>query len=76
MSDIRGSSFGGLTGFMFGDGGIPRVRRGVRGPLLLRPPGTGGLSRGAGDDILLQLPLLWWLWLLLWLLSRVWNGPG
>lgn len=31
---------------------MPRVRRGVRGPLLLRAPGTGGLSRGAGDDML------------------------
>jgi hypothetical protein len=53
MSDIRGSSLGGLTGFVLGDGGMPSVRRGARGPLLLRAPGTGGLSRGAGDDILL-----------------------
>lgn len=52
MSDIRGSSLGGLTGFMLGEGGIPRVRRGVRAPLPLRPPGTGGRRRGAGDDML------------------------
>lgn len=55
MSDIRGSSVGGLTGFILGEGGIPRVRRGVRGPLPLRPPGTGGLRRGAGDDMLVLM---------------------
>lgn len=39
------------TGLEFGDGWISRVRRGVREPLLLRPPGTGGFRRGAGDDM-------------------------
>lgn len=58
MSDIRGSSLGGLTGFMLGEGGIPSVRRGVRAPLPLRPPGTGGLRRGAGDDMLVLTLLL------------------
>lgn len=43
--------FGGLTGFALGEGGIPRVRRGARGLLLFRDPGTGGLRSGAGDDI-------------------------
>lgn len=57
MSDMRGSSFVGLTGFMPGEGGMPRVSRGAREPLLLRAPGTGGLSRGAGDDILASLEL-------------------
>lgn len=32
---------------MLGDGGIARPRRGVRLPLVLRPPGTGGRRRGA-----------------------------
>jgi hypothetical protein len=40
-----------FTGLMFGDGGIARPSRGVRAPLLLRPPGTGGRSSGAGDDM-------------------------
>lgn len=40
----------GLTGLTLGEGGIPSVNRGVREPLL-RLPGTGGLRRGAGDDI-------------------------
>jgi hypothetical protein len=41
-----------LTGFMFGEGGMPRVRRGAREPLWLRAPGTGGLRSGAGDDMM------------------------
>ena len=36
------------TAFWFGEGGIARPRRGVRGPLLLLP-GIGGRSRGAGE---------------------------
>ena len=40
-----------LTGRAEGEGGIPRVSRGVRVPLLLRPPGMGGRSSGTGDDI-------------------------
>lgn len=31
---------------------MARPRRGVRVPLLCRPPGIGGRSKGAGDDIL------------------------
>lgn len=42
------------TGFTLGDGGMPNVSRGVREPLWLRCPGTGGRSNGTGtgDDIL------------------------
>lgn len=41
-----------LTGFMPGEGGMARPRRGTRVPLLLRlPPGIGGRKRGAGDDM-------------------------
>lgn len=42
-----------VTGFWEGDGGIASPSRGVRGPPLLRPrpPGTGGLRRGAGEDV-------------------------
>jgi hypothetical protein len=40
------------TGFMLGEGGIPKVSFGVREPLLLREPGTGGLRSGAGDDMM------------------------
>lgn len=43
---------GGLTGRALGEGGIARPRRGVLVPLLLRLPGIGGRSRGAGDDML------------------------
>ena len=39
------------TGLAFGEGWISSVRRGVRGPPLLRPPGTGGFRCGIGDDI-------------------------
>lgn len=38
------------TGRALGDGGIPRLRAGLRGPAL--PPGTGGRNKGAGLDIL------------------------
>jgi hypothetical protein len=31
---------------------MARPSRGVRVPLLCRPPGIGGRSKGAGDDIL------------------------
>lgn len=42
-----------VTGRALGDGGIPKVSFGGRGPLLLlRLPGTGGLRRGtAGVDM-------------------------
>lgn len=30
---------------------MPSLSRGVRVPLLLRSPGTGGRRRGAGDDM-------------------------
>jgi hypothetical protein len=59
--DLRSGTFWGsggaalsLTGRAEGEGGIPRVSRGVRVPLLLRPPGTGGRSSGTGDDIVLD----------------------
>lgn len=41
-----------LTGFAFGEGGIARPNLGVLAPPALRPPGIGGRSKGAGDDIL------------------------
>jgi hypothetical protein len=44
-----------VTGFWFGEGGIPSVRRGVRLPLWLRPPGTGGRRSGTGDDMMLEM---------------------
>jgi hypothetical protein len=44
------------TGLLFGDGGIPSVSFGGRGPLpLLRLPGTGGLRRGTGEDDMARL---------------------
>lgn len=45
------SPFCWLTGRAFGDGGMPNVKRGGRGPPLLRELGMGGLRRGAGDDM-------------------------
>ena len=39
------------AGLWFGEGGIPNVRRGVRLPLWLLPPGTGGRRSGTGDDM-------------------------
>lgn len=44
----------GWTGLTLGEGGMPRVSLGVRVPLLLRAPGTGGRRRGAGADMLLS----------------------
>lgn len=41
-----------FRGLTFGDGGMARPSRGVRVPLLCRPPGIGGRSKGAGDDML------------------------
>lgn len=79
MSDMRGSSVDGLTGFTLGEGGMPRVRRGALGAPLLRAPGTGGLNIGAGDDILLPLQLFsWWswVWVWLWLWLRGFKGAG
>ncbi len=49
------------TGRAFGEGGIPSVRRGVRLPLWLRPPGTGGRRSGTGDDIVEEGRWTWWL---------------
>jgi hypothetical protein len=43
-----------LTGRADGEGGMPRVSRGVRLPLLLRPPGMGGRSSGTVDDIVVS----------------------
>lgn len=40
-----------VTGRAEGEGGMPRVSRGVRLPLLLRPPGIGGRRSGTGDDM-------------------------
>lgn len=37
------------TGFTLGEGGMPSVSRGVREPLWLRGPGTGGFKSGTGD---------------------------
>ena len=39
------------TGFTLGEAGMAKPRRGVRVPLLLRPPGIGGRSSGAGEDM-------------------------
>lgn len=39
-----------MTGLALGDGGIPKDSFGVREPLLLRDPGIGGRSNGAGDE--------------------------
>jgi hypothetical protein len=44
-----------LTGRAEGDGGMPKVSLGVRVPLLLRPPGTGGRRSGTGDDIVVLM---------------------
>ncbi len=42
-----------LTGFIPGDGGMARPRRGTRVPLVLRlPPGIGGRRRGAAEDMI------------------------
>ena len=46
----RGRAALSLTGRAEGEGGIPRVSRGVLLPLLLRPPGMGGRSIGTDDD--------------------------
>ena len=40
-----------VNGFPLALGGIASPSRGVRFPLLLRLPGIGGRSRGAGEDI-------------------------
>lgn len=50
-SSDRAAFPSGFTGLALGEGGIPSVRRGVRDPELLRARGTGGLSSGAGEDI-------------------------
>lgn len=50
--DKAGSCGVPLTGLALGDGGMARPNRGVRKPLFPRLPGIGGLSRGAGDDML------------------------
>lgn len=42
---------GPLAGRAFGDGGIARPRRGVRGALPPLAPGIGGRSNGAGLDM-------------------------
>lgn len=54
----RGISRGGtacefMTGLWLGDAGIARPSFGIRVPLLFRPPGIGGRSKGAGDAIVL-----------------------
>lgn len=46
----RGRAALSLTGRVEGEGGIPRVSRGVLLPLLLRPPGIGGRNSGTDDD--------------------------
>jgi hypothetical protein len=42
-----------FMGLTFGDGGMARPSLGVRVPvpLLCRPPGNGGRSKGAGEDM-------------------------
>lgn len=46
------------TGFWLGDGGMASPRRGVLAPPPARfPPGIGGRSRGAGEDIALDLSI-------------------
>lgn len=50
-----GCESSGLTGLAFGEGGMPRVRRGVRLPLWLRPPGTGGRRSGTGEVMVRRL---------------------
>ena len=40
-----------LTGLTLGEGGMARPNLGVLAPLFCRPPGIGGRSKGAGDDI-------------------------
>ena len=39
------------------EGGIARPNLGALDPLLLRLPGTGGLKRGAGDDMVVDVTL-------------------
>ena len=44
-----------VKGLPFAEAGMARPKRGVRLPLLLRLPGIGGRSRGAGDDIMVVM---------------------
>lgn len=49
-----------LTGLIFGTTGIPKVNLGALELLLLREPGTGGRSRGTGEDDMVRLSCLPW----------------